>query len=212
MNKQPCGVTGVPGALARQPVGKVAGQDEEPVTDLPPRSSAQDDPQRSRSVETHVQVSYLTKVTNSKNLLYLLLLKSCVLCFAVVCKLNCTVGRPSKDCSYCICQGPTLHGEVLSVTGVPVAGATVALANQTKIIRAQTDAQGHFKIDELCSTLETKVIVSKEKFAPVTVPVFSNTTDTYWVQAILRSSGRYIDRMNQNGNNISISNALIEYI
>lgn len=117
------------------------------------------------------------------------------MCFAVACKLDCTVGRPSKDCGYCICQGQTLHGEVFSVTGVPVTGATVALASQTKIIRAQTDTQGQFKIDGLCSSPDTKVIVSKEKFAPVTVPVFNNSTGTFWVRAILRSSGNEISTL-----------------
>lgn len=78
------------------------------------------------------------------------------------------------------------------MTGVPVSGATVALANQAKIIRAQTDAQGQFKIEGLCSTPETKLVVSKEKFAPVMVLVSNNSTDVFWVRAILRSSGRFI--------------------
>lgn len=108
----------------------------------------------------------------------------------VACKRVCPGGRPNKDCSYCICDGQTLHGEVFTVTGVPVANATVALASQAKVIRAHTDAKGQFKIERLCTNPQTQVIIRKDKFAPITLPVSINSTDELWVRAVLRSSGK----------------------
>lgn len=110
--------------------------------------------------------------------------------FIVACKRVCPGGRPNKDCSYCICDGQTLHGEVFTVTGVPVADATVALASQAKVIRAHTDAKGQFKIEGLCTNPQTQVIIRKDKFAPITLPVSINSTDELWVRAVLQSSGK----------------------
>uniref|UniRef100_A0A8C1AT71 Cartilage intermediate layer protein 2 n=1 Tax=Cyprinus carpio carpio TaxID=630221 RepID=A0A8C1AT71_CYPCA len=113
----------------------------------------------------------------------------------VACKRVCPGGRPSKDCSYCMCEGQTLYGEVFSITGVPVPNATVALASQAKVVRAHTDAKGQFKIDGLCTTPQTRVVIMKDKFAPVTLPVSNNSTDELWVRAILRSSEKpYIEK------------------
>lgn len=110
--------------------------------------------------------------------------------FIVACKRVCPGGRPNKDCSYCICDGQTLHGEVFTVTGVPVADATVALASQAKVIRAHTDSKGQFKIEGLCTNPQSQVIIRKDKFAPITLPVSINSTDELWVRAVLRSSGK----------------------
>ncbi len=110
--------------------------------------------------------------------------------FTVSCQRVCPGGRPSKNCSYCICDGQTLHGEVFSVTGVPVPNATVALASQAKVVHAHTDAKGQFKIDGLCTSPQTRVVIRKDKFAPITLPVSNNSTDELWVRAILRSSGK----------------------
>lgn len=106
-----------------------------------------------------------------------------------VCQLVCPEGRPAKECSHCICEGQTLRGEVLSVTGVPVSGASVAVADQPNVVRAQTDDKGLLKIHGMCSGPETRLLISKEKFAPATVPVFRNSSKNLWVRAILRSSG-----------------------
>lgn len=110
--------------------------------------------------------------------------------FIVACKRVCPGGRPNKDCSYCICDGQALHGEVFTVTGVPVADATVALASQAKVIRAHTDSKGQFKIEGLCTNPQSQVIIRKDKFAPITLPVSINSTDELWVRAVLRSSGK----------------------
>lgn len=108
----------------------------------------------------------------------------------VRCQLVCPEGHPNEECSYCICEGQTLRGEILSVTGVPVSGASVAVANQQNVIRAHTDDKGLLKIQGMCSGPETRLLISKEKFAPATVPVFRNNSENLWVRAFLRSSGK----------------------
>ncbi|XP_030640805.1 cartilage intermediate layer protein 1 [Chanos chanos] len=113
----------------------------------------------------------------------------------VLCQLQCPEGRPSKDCSRCVCDGHVLEGEVLSVTGVPVAGALVSLAGQPKVIRARTNAKGLFKIPGHCANPQTRLIIRREKFTPVSIPVYSNSTGTSWVRAVLKSSEKpYIVR------------------
>uniref|UniRef100_A0A665T4J7 Cartilage intermediate layer protein 2 n=1 Tax=Echeneis naucrates TaxID=173247 RepID=A0A665T4J7_ECHNA len=84
-------------------------------------------------------------------------------------------GRPSDDCSRCVCDGHVLHGEVHSVTGVPVAGAGVALASQAKV-HVRTDAKGQFRLPGVCSSSPTLIAITKEKFAPITVSTSSNIT------------------------------------
>lgn len=106
------------------------------------------------------------------------------------CQLACPEGRPSEDCSLCVCEGHILHGEVLSVTGVPVAGAWVALAIQPKVVLARTDTKGQFRVTGVCSSSSTLISISKDKFAPVTVSSTSNTTGISWVHAVLRSAGK----------------------
>lgn len=108
----------------------------------------------------------------------------------VMCQLMCPEGYPNEECSHCICKGQTLRGEVLSVTGVPVSGASVAVADQPNVILALTDDKGLLKIHGMCSDPETRLLISKEKFAPATVPVFRNSSENLWVQAFLRSSGK----------------------
>lgn len=107
------------------------------------------------------------------------------------CQLVCTEGRPNEDCSRCVCDGHVLHGEVQSVTGVPVVGASVALAGQPKMIHAQTDAKGQFTLTGVCSSSSTSMYIRKEKFSPVTVSTSSNTTGFSWVRAVLKSAGEY---------------------
>ncbi|KAM6962610.1 cartilage intermediate layer protein 1 [Aplochiton taeniatus] len=104
------------------------------------------------------------------------------------CKLVCKEGHPSEDCSRCVCEGHVLRGEVFSVTGVPVAGARVVLANRPKIIRARTDAKGLFRLPGVCSSSQTLLSVRREKFAPVTVSTSSNSTGTSWVRVVLKSA------------------------
>ncbi|XP_036442862.1 cartilage intermediate layer protein 1 isoform X1 [Colossoma macropomum] len=106
----------------------------------------------------------------------------------VVCQIVCPEGRPSEDCSHCVCEGQTLQGEVLSVTGVPVSGASVAVSDQPTVIRTHTDTKGLFKIPGVCSGPEARLLINKEKFAPATVPVFNNSSKSLWIRALLRSS------------------------
>ncbi|XP_012671043.1 cartilage intermediate layer protein 1 [Clupea harengus] len=106
----------------------------------------------------------------------------------VACQRVCPEGRPSDDCSRCVCEGHLLHGEVLSATGVPVAGAQVALASQPNLIRARANTKGLFKVPGLCSGSTTQLIISKEKFAPLTISTFNNGSKTSWVHAVLKSS------------------------
>uniref|UniRef100_A0A3Q3MKV2 Cartilage intermediate layer protein 2 n=1 Tax=Labrus bergylta TaxID=56723 RepID=A0A3Q3MKV2_9LABR len=108
------------------------------------------------------------------------------------CQIVCTEGRPSEDCSRCVCEGHVLHGEVHTVTNVPVVGAWVALANQPKVIRARTDAKGRFRLPGVCSSSSTLISIRKEKFAPITVSTSSNTTGLSWVHAVLKSAKPYI--------------------
>lgn len=131
-----------------------------------------------------------TQSLKSHNIFCYFEIKTSILFFIVACKRVCPGGRPNKDCSYCICDGQTLHGEVFTVTGVPVADATVALASQAKVIRAHTDSKGQFKIEGLCTNPQSQVIIRKDKFAPITLPVSINSTDELWVRAVLRSSGK----------------------
>lgn len=105
------------------------------------------------------------------------------------CQYVCTEGHPSEDCSHCVCKGHVLHGDVHSVTGVPVAGAFVSLASHPKVIRARTDAKGHFRLLGICSSSSALITIKKEKFAPVAVSTSSNTTGVSWAQAVLRSAG-----------------------
>ncbi|XP_069551022.1 cartilage intermediate layer protein 1 [Brachyistius frenatus] len=109
-------------------------------------------------------------------------------CPAVKCQRVCTEGRPSEDCSRCVCEGHVLHGDVHTVTGVPVAGAWVALASHPKIIRTRTDAKGQFRLTGVCSASSTLIIIRKEKFVPITVSTSSNTTGLSWLRAVLRSA------------------------
>ncbi|XP_061593716.1 cartilage intermediate layer protein 1 [Cololabis saira] len=106
----------------------------------------------------------------------------------VKCQLVCAVGRPSEDCSRCVCKGHSLHGEIYTVTGVPVAGASVALASHPKVIQARTDVKGQFRLTGVCSSSSTSVTIKKEKFAPITVSTSSNTTGLSWLRAVLRSA------------------------
>lgn len=115
----------------------------------------------------------------------------CLFVTTAKCQRVCTEGRPSEDCSRCVCDGHSLHGEVYSVTGVPVAGAWVALASQPKVIRARTDAKGQFKLLGVCSSTSTLITIRKDKFAPVTVSTSSNTTGSSWIRAALKSAGEY---------------------
>jgi len=105
------------------------------------------------------------------------------------CQLVCSEGRPSDDCSRCTCDDHVLRGEVLGVTGVPVANARVALDREPKVIRALTDAKGQFRITGICSLSSTSIAIRKEKFAPITVSAVSNGTGSSWLRAVLRSAG-----------------------
>lgn len=113
------------------------------------------------------------------------------------CQLACPEGRPSEDCSLCLCEGHILYGEALSVTGVPVAGAWVALSSQPKVVLARTDARGHFRLTGVCSSSSTLIAISKEKFAPVTVASASNATGISWVRAVLKSAGESLKKINK---------------
>lgn len=137
---------------------------------------------KNQSLKIHIIFSYFD-------------IKTHILFLTVACKRVCPGGRPNKNCSYCICDGQTLHGEVFTVTGVPVADATVALASQAKVIRAHTDSKGQFKIEGLCTNPQTQIVISKDKFAPTTVPVSINSTDEVWVRAVLPSSGKEKENM-----------------
>ncbi|KAJ0032310.1 hypothetical protein NQD34_002391 [Periophthalmus magnuspinnatus] len=106
----------------------------------------------------------------------------------VKCQMSCSEGHPNEDCSRCVCDGHVLHGEVHSVTGVPVSGAWVALSNQPKVILARSNNKGHFKVPGVCSSSSTLVSIRKEKFAPVTVSATSNTTGRSWVKAVLKTA------------------------
>ncbi|XP_066503728.1 cartilage intermediate layer protein 1 [Hoplias malabaricus] len=106
----------------------------------------------------------------------------------VMCQLVCPEGRPNEDCSHCVCPGKALQGEVLTVSGVPVSGASVVVPGQPKLIQTFTDTKGQFKIPDLCSGPETQIVISKGMFAPATVPVYSNSSESLWIRAILRSS------------------------
>ncbi|XP_034439383.1 cartilage intermediate layer protein 1 [Hippoglossus hippoglossus] len=104
------------------------------------------------------------------------------------CQLVCTDGRPSEDCSRCVCVGHVLHGEVHSVTGAPVAGVYVALASEPKVVLARTDAKGQFKLEGVCSSSSTSIAIRKEKFVPITVSTFSNATGLSQVRVVLKSA------------------------
>ncbi|XP_014071776.1 cartilage intermediate layer protein 1 [Salmo salar] len=104
------------------------------------------------------------------------------------CKRECPKGRPSEDCSRCVCEGHVLQGEVLSMSGVPVAGARIALASQPKIIHARTDSKGLFRLPGVCSSSPTQLYIHKEKFAPITASTSSNSTGSSWVRAVLKSA------------------------
>ncbi|XP_062412851.1 cartilage intermediate layer protein 1 [Sardina pilchardus] len=106
----------------------------------------------------------------------------------MACQRVCEEGRPSDDCSRCVCEGHLLHGEVLSATGVPLAGARVALVSQPNLVRARTNSKGLFKMPGVCSGSKTLLVINKEKFAPLTVATFNNGSKTSWVHAILKSS------------------------
>uniref|UniRef100_A0A667WY91 Cartilage intermediate layer protein 2 n=1 Tax=Myripristis murdjan TaxID=586833 RepID=A0A667WY91_9TELE len=74
---------------------------------------------------------------------------------------------PGTDCSRCVCDSHVLVGEVYSVTGVPVAGARVALANRPKIIRARTNVKGQFRLPGICSSSSTLLSIRKENSSEV---------------------------------------------
>lgn len=98
-------------------------------------------------------------------------------------------GRPSDDCSHCVCDNHILYGQVQSVTGAPVVGAWVTLASQPKVVLTRTDAKGLFRLSGICSSSSTLISIGKEKFAPVAVSTWSNTTGLSWIHAVLKSAG-----------------------
>ncbi|MBN3309725.1 CILP1 protein, partial [Amia calva] len=106
------------------------------------------------------------------------------------CLRMCSEGRVSDDCSRCVCDGHVLRGEVFSTTGGPITGARVFLSNQPKIIRARTNAKGLFQITGVCSSNETRITIRREKFIPVTLSAFSNSTGMASVRAFLQSAER----------------------
>lgn len=115
----------------------------------------------------------------------------CVNISAAKCQHICPEGHPSEDCSRCVCDRHILHGQVHSVTGVPVVGAWVALASQPKVVHARTDAEGQFRLSGVCSSNPTLISIGKDKFAPITVSTTSNTTGVSWVHAVLKSAGEF---------------------
>ncbi|XP_029003854.1 cartilage intermediate layer protein 1 [Betta splendens] len=104
------------------------------------------------------------------------------------CQLACSEGEPSPDCSRCACEGHVLHGEVQSVTGVPVGGASVALANRPQVVLTRSDATGRFRLPGVCSSSSSLILVRKERFSPVTASSSSNSTGRSWVRAVLKSA------------------------
>uniref|UniRef100_A0A668UWC0 Ig-like domain-containing protein n=1 Tax=Oreochromis aureus TaxID=47969 RepID=A0A668UWC0_OREAU len=117
------------------------------------------------------------------------------------------VGRPVEiqKCGKTPCPGMQSHtafscsqallyfGVLISiVTGVPVAGAFVSLASHPKVIRARTDAMGHFKLLGICSSSPTLITIRKEKFAPITVSTSSNTTVLVICSILLSTEKPYI--------------------
>ena len=101
----------------------------------------------------------------------------------------CAEGLPSADCSRCLCEGHLLQGEVYTVAGVPVAGATVALADRPKVALAKSDPEGRFRVPGVCSSSPSLLSVSKERFAAAAVSTSSNATGLSWVRAVLGSTG-----------------------
>nr|XP_015220814.1 PREDICTED: cartilage intermediate layer protein 2 [Lepisosteus oculatus] len=112
--------------------------------------------------------------------------KECATPPCPACQRSCPEGGPSEDCARCVCEDHLLRGRVHTLTGVPVAGARVFLANRTRAVRARTDARGAFKISGVCSTAQTTVTIRREGFAPVTLPALSNGTGASWVDAVLQ--------------------------
>uniref|UniRef100_A0AAV2KUV4 Ig-like domain-containing protein n=1 Tax=Knipowitschia caucasica TaxID=637954 RepID=A0AAV2KUV4_KNICA len=106
----------------------------------------------------------------------------------VRCQMSCSEGRPIEDCSRCVCDGHVLLGEVHSMTGVPVSGASVSLPSQPKVILARTDNKGQFKLPGVCSSSSALVSIRKDKFAPVTVAATSNTTGRSWIKTVLKTA------------------------
>lgn len=106
----------------------------------------------------------------------------------VKCQHVCMEGRPSDDCSHCVCDNHILYGQVQSVTGAPVVGAWVTLASQPKVVLTRTDAKGLFRLSGICSSSSTLISIGKEKFAPAAVSTWSNTTGLSWVHAVLKSA------------------------
>uniref|UniRef100_A0A3Q2Q1D9 Cartilage intermediate layer protein 2 n=1 Tax=Fundulus heteroclitus TaxID=8078 RepID=A0A3Q2Q1D9_FUNHE len=104
------------------------------------------------------------------------------------CQLKCAEGHPSEDCSVCMCAGHVLFGDIQTVTGVPVAGASVALSSHPKVIHTLTDKKGQFTLSGVCSSSSTLITINKEKFVPVVVSTSSNTTGISWLRAVLRSA------------------------
>ncbi|KAG5850719.1 hypothetical protein ANANG_G00085430 [Anguilla anguilla] len=105
-----------------------------------------------------------------------------------VCQRVCSEGRPSDDCSRCVCKGHLLRGEVKGTTGVPVSGARITLDSQPELVLAQTDARGLFTVPGVCSGTPTLVSIQREKFSPVAVTTSSNSTGTSWVRVVMKSS------------------------
>ncbi|XP_011471792.1 cartilage intermediate layer protein 2 [Oryzias latipes] len=104
------------------------------------------------------------------------------------CQLVCEEGHPSEDCSLCVCEDHVLHGDVHSVTGVPVEGARVSLASHSKALHAQTNAKGQFVLAGVCSSTSSSIIIKKEKYVPTIVSTSSNTTGLSRLKAVLRSA------------------------
>uniref|UniRef100_A0A8C4SS95 Cartilage intermediate layer protein 2 n=1 Tax=Erpetoichthys calabaricus TaxID=27687 RepID=A0A8C4SS95_ERPCA len=102
------------------------------------------------------------------------------------CQRICSEGRVNNDCSECVCHGHFLSGKVRSLQGAPITGARIFLRERPRVIRARTDEKGSFRIQGVCASNQTFITIKKEKFAPVTLPTFTNATGTSWVMATLQ--------------------------
>ncbi|XP_059922420.1 cartilage intermediate layer protein 1 [Gadus macrocephalus] len=115
------------------------------------------------------------------------------------CLMVCPEGLPSADCGRCLCEGHVLQGEVYTIAGVPVAGATVALADRPEVALAQSDPAGRFRVPGVCSSSPSLLSVRKERFAAAAVSTSSNATGLSWVRAVLGSTEKpYISKHPEN--------------
>ncbi|XP_066492495.1 cartilage intermediate layer protein 2 [Tiliqua scincoides] len=102
-----------------------------------------------------------------------------------VCRFNCDLGIPKKDCSGCSCPNHTLLGNVRSADGMSLANARISLMDQPPALLARSDHRGQFTIHGICVGSGGNISAKLERYAQGSAPIVANGSQTSLVEIVL---------------------------